>query len=99
MENDYCEDKHKMINHRLDTHDSRLNKHSEEIDTLRLDMLAQQKDSTQLRQAIESLQKSIYTLIDEIGKLKAKPLERYEKVILVVITFIITFILNRALGV
>lgn len=95
----YCEEKHKAIDMELSRVDKRLNKHGDEIDTLRLDMLAQQKDSTQLRQAIESLQKSIDILVDEIGKLKIKPLERYEKIALVVITFIISWMLNRAMGV
>lgn len=95
----YCEEKHKSIDQEFDRVENRLNKHGDEIDTLRLDMLAQQKDSTQLRQAIESLQKSIDILVDEIGKLKFKPLERYEKIALVVITFIISWILNRSLGV
>lgn len=95
----YCEEKHKAIDLELDRVGKRLNKHGDEIDTLRLDMLAQQKDTSQLRQAIESLQKSIDVLVDEIGKLKIKPLERYEKIALVVITFIISWMLNRVVGV
>lgn len=62
-------------------------------------MIAIQKDSSQLKDAIEALKKSVDVLIDEIGKLKIKPLDRYEKIILVIITFIISWILNRSLGV
>ena len=95
----FCEEKHKTIDQELDRHERRLNNHSAEIDKLKLDMIAIQKDSSQLKDAIEALKKSVDTLIDEIGKLKIKPLDRYEKIILVIITFIISWVLNRSLGV
>lgn len=95
----FCEEKHKTIDHELDRHERRLNNHSAEIDELKLEMIAIQKDSSQLKDAIEALKKSVDALIDEIGKLKIKPLDRYEKIILVIITFIISWVLNRSLGV
>ncbi len=95
----FCEEKHKTIDQELDRQERRLNNHSAEIDKLKLDMIAIQKDSSQLKDAIEALKKSVDTLIDEIGKLKIKPLDRYEKIILVIITFIISWVLNRSLGV
>lgn len=95
----FCEEKHKTIDQELDRQERRLNNHSAEIDKLKLDMIAIQKDSSQLKDAIEALKKSVDILIDEIGKLKIKPLDRYEKIILVIITFIISWVLNRSLGV
>lgn len=95
----FCEEKHKTIDQELDRQERRLNNHSAEIDKLKLDMIAIQKDSSQLKDAIEALKKSVDALIDEIGKLKIKPLDRYEKIILVIITFIISWVLNRSLGV
>ena len=84
----FCEEKHKTIEQQFERHERRLNGHSTEIDKLKLDMIA-----------IEALKKSVDLLIDEIGKLKIKPLDRYEKIILVIITFIISWVLNRSLGV
>ena len=95
----FCEEKHKTIEQQFERHERRLNGHSTEIDKLKLDMIAIQKDSSQLKDAIEALKKSVDLLIDEIGKLKIKPLDRYEKIILVIITFIISWVLNRSLGV
>ena len=95
----FCEEKHKTIDQELDRYERRLNNHSAEIDKLKLEMIAIQKDSSQLKDAIEALKKSVDALIDEIGKLKIKPLDRYEKIILVIITFIISWVLNRSLGV
>lgn len=95
----FCEEKHKKIDQEFDRHERKINIHSEEIDKLKLDMVAIQKDSSQLQETIKSLKKSIDLLIDEIGKLKIKPLDRYEKVILVIITFLVSYILNKVLGV
>ena len=95
----YCEAQMERIDGRINTNEKRLNGHSEEIDKLKLDMVAIQKDSSALRDSMKELKKSVDTLIVELGKLKIKPLERYEKIILVVITFIITYLFNKSLGV
>lgn len=99
MEKELCDEKHKSIDKELTLHNTRLNKHSDRLDVIELDILAQKKDTTHLQDAIKSLQKSIDTLILELSNLKIKPLAKYEKAAWVIATAIITYAMSKVLGV
>lgn len=99
MDKKICDEKHKSIDKELELHTTRLNKHSDKLDVIELDILAQKKDTTHLQDAIKSLQKSIDILIVEISNLKIKPLAKYEKAAWIIATAIITYVMSKVLGV
>ena len=74
-----------------------IDRHTMEIAANKLDIAGQAKDTMHLQQAINTLQKSIDTLVEVIDSLKYKPVKNYEKAIWIVMTVIITTILNRAI--
>ena len=92
---DVCKEKHKQIDKQFDINGRRLNNHSERLDTIERDIVAQKKDTTHLQDAIKALKDSIDKLIDEIGQLKAKPLEKYEKVAMVVIVAVVGYLVGK----
>ena len=94
---DVCKEKHKRIDEKFEVHERRLSNHSERMDMVEQKMVAQEKDTTHLQNAITSLQISTDKLIEVVDGLKAKPLEKYEKIGMVVITAIVSYIIGRAL--
>lgn len=98
MDEKMCAEKHKRVDECLDLHTRRLNSHSNRLDTIEQDIVAQKKDTTHLQDAIKSLKESIDLLITEIAGLKTKPLEKYEKVAMVIITAIVGYFIGSFLG-
>lgn len=94
---DVCKEKHKQIDEKFNITERRLNNHSERMDIVEQKMVAQEKDTTHLQNAIKSLQTSIDKLIEVVDSLKTKPLEKYEKIGMVVATAIVSYVLGRAL--
>ena len=94
---DVCKEKHKQIDEKFNITERRLNNHSERMDIVEQKMVAQEKDTTHLQNAIKSLQTSIDKLIEVVDSLKTKPLEKYEKIGIVVATAIVSYIIGRAL--
>lgn len=95
MDERLCEEKQKRLNERINTNECRLNVHSVRIDRMENDIIAQKKDTTHLQEAIRSLQVSIDLLITEIGGLKTRPLETYEKIGMTVITLTIGYLVAK----
>ncbi|OLS02871.1 hypothetical protein [Tissierella creatinophila] len=95
MDEKLCKEKHRRIDERLDINEKRLNSFSSRIDIIENDIVAQKKDTTHLQDAIKSLQKSIDLLIKEIATLKDKPLEKYEKIVMVIITAIVSYVMGK----
>lgn len=94
---DVCKEKHKGVDEKLATITRILNKHSDEMDAMKLDILSGKKDTVHLQDAIKALNDSIVLLIDEIGKLKSKPLEKYEKIGMMIISGIIGYLSSKLL--
>ena len=90
-----CEIKHQRMDEKIEANLKRLNRHGERLDVIEQDIIAQKKDTTHLQDAIKDLKRSIDALIEEIANLKTKPLEKYEKVAMVIITAIISYIIGR----
>ena len=98
MEKNLCDERHKRVDECIDLHTTRLNSHSNRLDTIEQDLVAQKKDTSHLQEAIKSLKESIDLLIAEISGLKSKPLEKYEKVAMVVVTAIVGYFIGSFLG-
>lgn len=98
MEDNVCAERHKNIDKCLKILTQKVDKHDEMIDVINQDIVSQKKDTTHLQEAIKSLKDSIDLLITEISNLKAKPLEKYEKVAMVIITAIISYLVGSLLG-
>lgn len=75
----------------------RLNNHSDRLDNIEKDIVAQKKDTTHLQDAIKSLQNSIDKLIEVVDGLKSKPLEKYEKIGMVIITAVVGYVIGKVL--
>lgn len=95
MDEKLCAEKHKRIDERLDLNERRANSHSERIDKIENDIVAQKKDTSHLQEAIKSLKDSIDLLIKEIGGLKSKPLEKYEKVAMTIFSLIAGYLVAQ----
>lgn len=89
---DVCKEKHKQIDKQFETNQRRLNNHGDRIKMIERDIVGQKKDTTHLQEAIKSLKDSIDLLIEEIGGLKSKPLEKYEKAGWLVIAAVIGYL-------
>lgn len=92
---DVCNEKHKRIDEKFDTQDRRLNNHSDRIDMVEQKIIAQEKDTSHLQDAMRALKASIDLLIEEIGKLKSKPLEKYEKIVMIIISAAIGYLASK----
>lgn len=98
MEKGICDERHDAINKQLDTIVLRLNSHSEKIDSAEKKIVGQEKDTFRLEGAILALQGSIDKLITVVDGLQSKPLEKYEKIGMVIITIIVTAVVTHYLG-
>lgn len=96
MDEKTCSLHRERIEGKMEININRLNSHSERIDTIERDIVAQKKDTTHLQTAIKGLQGSIDKLIEVVDSLKVKPLEKYEKVAMVVVTAIVSYVLGKA---
>ena len=92
---DVCKEKHKRIDEKFDTQERRLNDHGDRLDIIDKKIVAQEKDTTHLQDAMKALKVSIDLLIVEIGKLKSKPLEKYEKIAMVVISGVVGYLVSK----
>lgn len=92
---DLCHEKHKRLDEKVDNIESRIATHGKEIDIIKMDIIAQKKDTTHLQDAIKDLKRSIDLLIEEIGSLKSKPLEKYEKIAMVVISAVVGYLVSK----
>lgn len=92
---DLCDEKHKRLDEKVDNIESRITTHGKEIDIIKMDIIAQKKDTTHLQDAIKDLKRSIDALIKEIGGLKSKPLEKYEKIAMIVISAVVGFLVSK----
>lgn len=90
-----CKEKHKRLDEKIETIEGRINTHGKEIDIIKMDIIAQKKDTTHLQDAIKNLNKSIDLLIEEIGKLKSKPLEKYEKIAMVIVSLVAGYLVSK----
>lgn len=97
MDEKTCSLHRERIESNIKTNTNRLNNHSERLDSMEMKIVAQEKDTTHLQNAIKSLQISIDKLIEVVDGLKTKPLEKYEKVGMVVITAIVGYVIGKAL--
>ncbi|HZJ99714.1 MAG TPA: hypothetical protein VFC79_06895 [Tissierellaceae bacterium] len=89
-----CKEKHKRLDEKIETIEGRINTHGKEIDIIKMDIIAQKKDTTHLQDAIKDLKRSIDALIKEIGSLKTKPLEKYEKIAMVIISAVVGYLVK-----
>lgn len=92
---DVCKEKHKQIDEKFERHEKRMNNHGDRIDIVEQKMVGQEKDTTHLQNAINSLQLSIDKLIEVVDGLKSKPLEKYEKIAMVVVAAVISFLVGK----
>ena len=92
---DVCREKHKQIDEKFDINIKRLNNHSERLDTIERDIVAQKKDTGHLQDAIKSLQVSIDKLIEVVDSLQSKPLEKYEKIGMIVASAVVGYLVSR----
>lgn len=95
MDDKLCEIRHKRLDEKIEVQDKRLNNHSERLDSMERKIVAQEKDTTHLQNAIKSLQISIDKLIEVVDELKSKPLEKYEKIGMVVMSAIIGYLVSK----
>lgn len=92
---DVFKEKHIRIDEKFDTHEKRLNNHGDRLYIVEQKIIAQEKDTTHLQDAMKALKASIDLLIEEIGKLKSKPLEKYEKIGMVVMSAVIGYLVSK----
>ena len=95
---DICSEKHKQIDRQLDTNCRLLDRHGTRIDIVEQKLVAQEKDTTHLQQAIIALNRSIDKLIDKIGNLEGKPGQKYEKIVMTIITSGVTLLIGYMVG-
>ena len=92
----YCEAQFERIDDILINHNDRLNTHGKSIDEINLAMVAQQKDTLHLQQAIKALTESINKLINELNVLKEAPGNKWDKITWVIITLLVNYIFSKA---
>ena len=92
MDEKTCSLHRERIESNVKTNTNRLNNHGERLDSMERKIVAQEKDTTHLQNAIKSLQVSIDKLIEVVDSLKSKPLEKYEKIGMVFIAAIIGYL-------
>ena len=88
----YCEAQFERIDDILTDHNDRLNTHGKAIDEINLSMVAQQKDTLHLQEAIKLLTDSINKLINELNILKQAPGNKWDKIVWVIITLFVNYI-------
>ncbi len=57
------------------------------------------KSVTKLAENMRETKDDVKSIDDKLTKIQAKPLERYEKIIIIVITLLISYVINKAMGV
>jgi len=82
---------------KIERNETRLNSHSERIKVIERDIVGMKKDTSRLEMILNKLEIAIENLNTSILEMKYKPLDRYEKVVMVVITTIITYIASKIL--
>lgn len=97
MDEKTCSLHRERIEGNIKINTNRINNHSERLDSMERKIVAQEKDTTHLQNAIKSLQISIDKLIEVVDGLKSKPLEKYEKIGMVVITAIVGYVIGKVL--
>ena len=95
MDEKTCSLHRERIEGNVKTNTNRLNNHSERLDSMEMKIVAQEKDTTHLQNAIKSLQVSIDKLIEVVDGLKAKPLEKYEKIGMVVMSGVVGYLVSK----
>lgn len=95
MDEKICDQKHRYIEEKVCRNEKRLNRISEKVDLIENDIVAQKKDTIYLNNTLQALQKSIDKLIDEISNLKIKPLAKYEKVAMVIVTAVVGYVVGK----
>lgn len=95
MDEKSCSLHRERIEGKIEINTNRINNHSDRLDTIERDIVAQKKDTTHLQEAIKSLKDSIDLLIKEIEGLKRKPLETYEKVGMAVVVAVIGYLVGK----
>lgn len=95
MDEKTCSLHRERIESNIKTNTNRLNNHSERLDSMEMKIVAQEKDTTHLQNAITSLQISIDKLIEVVDGLKSKPLEKYEKIGMVVLSAVIGYLVSK----
>lgn len=86
---DVCAEKHRQIDKHNEISDKRLDNHGERIDKLERIVVAQEKDTTYLREVLKDLKISVDKLIDAIDKIKYKPLDKYEQIAMYILLAVI----------
>lgn len=76
-------------------YERRLNNHSGRLDIVEQEIVAMKKDTSQLQDAIKDLKKAIDSLNEVIASLKQKPLEKYEKIAMMIISAIIGYLVSK----
>lgn len=78
--------------------ETRLNSHSERIKIMEREIVGMKKDTSRLEMILDKLEIAIENLNTSILEMKYKPLDRYEKIIMIVVTAIITYVASKILN-
>lgn len=94
MDERACSLHRERVDGKVEINTNRLNNHSDRIDAIERDIVAQKKDTTHLQEAIKSLQVSIEKLVDVVEELKSKPLDRYDKIAMIIVSGVIGYLVS-----
>ena len=97
MDEKTCNEKMNRVNERTDANERRINNHSDRIKVVEQEIIGMKKDTSRLEMILDKLETAIENLNGSIIALKYKPLEKYEKVAMVIVTAIVGFLIGKIL--
>lgn len=98
MDEKTCNERMDRLKSKTDTNEKRINNHSDRIKIIETEIVGMKKDTSRLEEILNRLERAIDNLNDSIMEMKSKPLEKYEKIAIYVITAIIGIIIGKFLN-
>ena len=98
MDEKTCNERMNRLEEMISTNERRINNHSDRTKFLETEIVGMKKDTSRLEEILNRLERAIDNLNDSIMEMKSKPLEKYEKIAMYIITVIIGIVIGKFLN-
>ena len=98
MDEKTCNERMNRLEEMIDTNERRINNHSDRMKIIETEIVGMKKDTSRLEEILDRLERAIENLNSSIAEMKGKPLEKYEKIAMYIITAVIGIAIGKFLN-
>lgn len=98
MDEKTCNERMSRLEEMVCTNERRINNHSDRMKTLETEIVGMKKDTSRLEEILNRLERAVDNLNESILEMKSKPLKKYEKIAMYIITVIIGIVIGKLLN-